>query len=392
MEFRKGGTGMSSSNPGEWRDPETGQVDYKEVGYRARSAFAVVLSFVVLVGGGWFIFSKAQAAWNDYRYAEDYGGAGVAPVVVVVPKGANTNKIAEILVQADVVKSTKAFNRAASADPSSKSIQAGKYNLKTQLPAAVALTMLLDKTNMVRNWLTLKEGKWISQQATVMAKSSGVPQADFTAAFKDWKNLGVPTWAKNGLEGFLFPETYELPDPPTAPSVIQVATKQFNTVATSMDLVNAAAQQHLSPYQAVVLASIIEKEAGPNNEDRAKIARVFYNRLKIGMKLQSDATVAFANKITGRVATTAAERALKSPWNTYYIKGLPKGPITSPSKKSLDAAVHPADGKWLYFMVVNLDTGETVFSNDKAGQDAASQKYQQWCLASQANRDKCNGK
>ena len=113
MEFRKGGTGMSSSNPGEWRDPETGQVDYKEVGYRARSAFAVVLSFVVLVGGGWFIFSKAQAAWNDYRYAEDYGGAGVAPVVVVVPKGANTNKIADILVSADVVKSAKAFNRAA---------------------------------------------------------------------------------------------------------------------------------------------------------------------------------------------------------------------------------------------------------------------------------------
>lgn len=383
---------MSNSNPGEWRDPETGHVDYKEVGYRARSVFAVVLSFVILLGGGWFVFSKAQAAWDDYRYADDFGGTGVAAVVVVIPKGATSTKIADILVQAGVVKSAKAFNRAASVNPNTKSIQVGTYNLKTQLPAATALNMLLDKANLVRNWLTLKEGKWIEQQAAVMAKASGVPEADFKAAYKDWKNLGLPKWAKNGLEGFLFPETYELPDQATAASVIKVATAQFDEVATSLDIEAGAAKVKLSPYEVVVLASIIEKEAGPKNDDRAKIARVFLNRLKIGMALQSDATVAYANKITGRVSTTDAERALKSPWNTYYVKTLPKGPITSPSKKSLQAALNPVDGDWLYFMVVNLDTGETVFSRDTNGQAAAKVQYQQWCLASQANRDKCNGK
>jgi UPF0755 protein len=392
MEFRKGGTGMSNSSPGEWRDPETGQVDYKEVGYRARSIFAVVLSFIVLLGGGWFIFSKAQAAWNDYRYAEDYGGTGVAAIVVVIPKGANTSKIADILVGADVVKSAKAFNRAASANPNSKSIQAGKYNLKTQLPAATALNMLLDKANLARNWLTLKEGKWIDQQAAVMAKASGVAEADFKAAYKDWKNLGLPSWAKNGLEGFLFPETYELPDQPTAASVIKVATAQFDEVATTLDITGGAATLKVSPYDVVVMASIVEKEAGSNNEDRAKIARVFYNRLKQGMALQSDATVAYANKITGRVFTTVAERKLNSPWNTYLHKGLPKGPITSPSKKSLDAALHPAEGNWLYFTVVNLDTGETLFTNSYAQHTLNTAKLQVWCQASQANRDKCNGK
>lgn len=383
---------MSDRNPGEWRDPDSGQVDYKEVGYKARSVFAVVLSLAVLIGGGWFVFSKAQAAWDDYRSAEDYLGDGLAAVVVTVPKGATSTKIAEILVTAGVVKSAKAFNSAASANPDSKSIQAGKYNLKTELPAKTALLMLLDKNNMVRDWLTLKEGKWISQQAVVMSKASGVPVADFKAAYKDPSELGLPTWAKNGLEGFLFPETYELPDQPTAKSVIKVATKQFGTVAAELNLTEQAKAVGLSPYKVVVLASVVEKEAGNNDADRAKIARVFLNRLDKGMKLQSDATVAYANKITGRVFTTKAERKLDSPWNTYAHKGLPKGPITSPSRKSLDAALHPAAGDWLYFTVVNLDTGETLFANNAADHAANGQKLQTWCLASQENRDKCNGK
>lgn len=383
---------MSDRNPGEWRDPDSGQVDYKEVGYKARSVFAVVLSLAVLIGGGWFVFSKAQAAWDDYRSAEDYLGDGLAAVVVTVPKGATSTKIAEILVTAGVVKSAKAFNSAASANPDSKSIQAGKYNLKTELPAKTALLMLLDKNNMVRDWLTLKEGKWISQQAVVMSKASGVPVADFKAAYKNPSELGLPTWAKNGLEGFLFPETYELPDQPTAKSVIKVATKQFGTVAAELNLTEQAKAVGLSPYKVVVLASVVEKEAGNNDADRAKIARVFLNRLDKGMKLQSDATVAYANKITGRVFTTKAERKLDSPWNTYAHKGLPKGPITSPSRKSLDAALHPAAGDWLYFTVVNLDTGETLFANNAADHAANGQKLQTWCLASQENRDKCNGK
>jgi UPF0755 protein len=332
---------MSGSNPGEWRDPETGEIDYKEVGYRARSAFAVILSFVILVGGGWFLFSKAAAAWKDYSTADDYEGTGVNPVVVVIPKGANSSKIAELLVAAGVVKSTKAFNHAAAANPNSKQIQAGKYNLKTQLPAETALNMLLDKNNLARNWMTLKDGRRVEQQIPVIAKAANLSEAEVAAAVKDWKNLGLPTWAKNGLEGFLFPETYEIPDGGNAQAVIKVATTHFSDVATSLNLEAGASAVKLSPYQVVVLASIVEREAGTNDADRPKIARVFLNRLQQNRKLESDATVAYANNITGRVFTTDAERALKSPYNTYYVKGLPKGPITSPSKKSLEAVLHP---------------------------------------------------
>lgn len=383
---------MSGSNPGEWRDPETGEVDYKEVGYKARSAFAVILAFVVLVGGGWFLFSKAAAAWKEYSTADDYDGTGVAAVVVVIPKGANASKIGEVLVAAGVVKSTKAFNHAAAANPNSKQIQAGKYNLKTQLPAATAVAMLLDVNNLVRNWMTLKDGRRVEQQIPVIAKAANLSEDEVKAAVKDWKNLGLPKWAKNGLEGFLFPETYEIPDGGNAQAVIKVATKHFDDVATSLNLEASAANVKLTPYEVVVLASVIEREAGTNDADRPKIARVFLNRLQQNRKLESDATVAYANNITGRVFTTDAERALNSPYNTYYVKGLPKGPITSPSKKSLDAVLHPADGDWLFFTVVNLDTGETLFTNNLTEHQANGEKLQAWCAASQANRDKCNGK
>lgn len=383
---------MSNRNPGEIRDPETGKVDYREVWYKLRSAFAVLLSVSVLVGGGWFVYDRAQTAWMEYRTAEDYIGEGIDPVEVTIPKGATVAQISDILVDADVVKTAKAFMREAAANADSTKIQAGKYSLRTQLPAKTALAMLLDPKNIVRNRFTLAEGRWLAQQYPVMAKASGLKVSAFEKAAKDWKKLGVPTWAKNGLEGFLFPDTYELPDKPTAKSMIGMATEQFNTVAQELELEERAEALGYTPYQVLVMASIIEKEAGAIEEDRGKIARVFYNRLDQGMLLQSDATVAFANKITGRIFTTAKERQIDSPWNTYRFKGLPKGPITSPSRKSIEAALSPAEGAWLYFVVVNLDTGETAFSNTPAEHEAARGKLQDWCLASEANRDKCNGK
>ena len=387
---------MSNRYPGEIRDPETGKLDPKEIWYKVRAAFAVLLSLGILLGAGWFVYGKAQDVWMGYRTAEDYVGEGVDPVEIEIPKGATTTDIANILVQADVIKTTTAFTREAAANPDSAKIAYGKYNLKTQLPAKVALSMLLDSKNMVHNRMTLRDGQRLSQAVTAMSKATGVSTKDFDKALKDWKKLGLPVWARNGAEGFIFPDTYEIPDKPTATSVLKLTTDQFNTVANDLGIQDGATALDMTPYEVLTMASIIEKEAGANDEDRAKIARVFYNRLDPKLwptgKLESDATVAYANNITGRVYTTDAERAKKSAWNTYYVKGLPKGPITSPSRKSLDAAIHPADGDWLYFTVVNLDTGETLFANTLTEQQANSDKLQAWCMESQANRDKCNGK
>ena len=382
---------MSSRSPGEIRDHETGKLDPREIWYKVRAAFAVVLSLAVLGGGGWFVFSRAQSAWMEYRTAEDYLGNGVVPVEVTVPKGATLAQIADVLVVADVVKTTKAFIREAAAndDPS---IPYGRYNLKTQLPAKVALAMLLDPKSQLHDRITLKDGLRLSKQVVALSKATKISGKDFNAQLKNWKKLGLPTWAERGAEGFVFPDTYELPEKQTAASVLKLAIGQFNAVAEELNVEDEATVLGYTPYEVVVMGSIIEKEAGTNDEDRAKIARVFYNRLEQGTKLESDATVAYANNITGRVFTTPAERKLDSPYNTYLHKGLPIGPITSPSKKSLDAAAHPADGDWLFFTVVNLDTGETLFTNTFAEHTANGQKLQEWCGASQANRDKCNGK
>jgi len=386
---------MSSRFPGEIRDPETGKLDLKEVWYKVRSAFAVLLSLAVFVGGGWFVYNKAHDSWMDYRTAEDYIGEGVAPVEVTIPSGSTTTQIANILLQADVVKTAKAFTREAASNPDSAGIQAGRYNLRTQLPAKTALAMLLNPKNQIHNRMTLRDGLRLSQAVTAMAKATGLPKKDFQKALKDWKKLGLPTWAKRGAEGFLFPDTYELADKPAVKSVLKSITTNFTNVTNDLGFVDAANALGYTPYEVLVMASIVQREAGSNPEDLPKIARVFYNRLDpklwpIG-KLQSDATVAYANNITGRVFTTDAERALKSPYNTYYVKGLPVGPITSPSRKAMEAALHPAEGNWTFFTVVNLDTGETLFTNDYNEQLANQQKLQDWCTASDANRKKCNG-
>lgn len=379
---------MSEHNPGQWRDPETGKIDRHELMYKVRSAFAVVVSLAVLLGGGWFIFGKAQDAWMSYRTAEDYLGPGVDAVQVTITKGASVPQIGEILVQAGVIKSAKAFTAAAAA--STSSIQAGKYNLKTQIPAKTALAMLLDSNNLVHNRFTLKEGKRIADQAAVMSKATGIPEADFVAAYKDWKNLGAPGWAQNGLEGFLYPDTYELPDKPTAPAVIKLATKQFKSVTDGLDIVKGADKLGYSPYQVLIAASIIEMEVG-NSTDRAKVARVIYNRLDQGMALGMDSTVAYAVGKSGTMELSDADLNVKSKYNTRIYKGLPPGPISNPGKASIKAALNPTDGDWTYFVTVNPGTGETLFTSSPQEFDQGVAKYKAWCNASDANKKVCYG-
>ena len=373
----------------ELKDPETGRWIGKEIWIRVRSGLAVLLSLGVLAGGSWFVYNKSWNAWMEFRTAEDYIGEGVAPVEVVIPPGASLSAISDLLVEAGVIKAAKAFDREAAANADATKIQAGKYLLKTQLPAKVALAMLLDPKNIVRNRMTLKEGQRLSQMVKAMAKASNVSEKKFNEALKNWKKLGLPTWAKNGAEGFLFPDTYELPDKPNATKVIKLATAQFNEVADDIDFEAASKKAGTSAYKALIVASIMEREVF-RDDDRPKVARVIYNRLKAGMNLQMDSTVAYAVGKIGSVWTTAEERQVDSPYNTYLRPGLPPTPISSPARKALQAAVNPADGDWLYFQPVNLETGETEFNTTYEGHLASGAKLQAWCTASDENRKKCS--
>jgi UPF0755 protein len=170
--------------------------------------------------------------------------------------------------------------------------------------------------------------------------------------------------------------------------VIKLATAQFNEVAKGLDFQAAAKRNDLNAYQALVVASIIEREVR-RDEDRPKVARVIYNRLAEGMRLEMDSTIHYLVNESGKVFTSAEQRKIDSPYNTYLKKGLPPGPISSPGRKSMEAAVNPAEGDWLFFVAVNLDTGETEFNSTLEGHNASRRKLNEWCTASDENRKKC---
>lgn len=370
------------------RDPETGEWDKGEVRHRLKGWTAVLVALAVILGGGWFAGSRAWDAFMDFRTAEDYIGAdGVADVQIEVPKGATMTQIGQTLQDADVVKSAEEFKKYSRTRPEEAArIQAGTYNMRTAVSSQAAFERLIDPANIVRNMVQLREGQRLSEQVALLAEVTGLPQTDFETLVADPAPLELPEWSGGKLEGFLFPDTYEVGQTPTALAVMKPAVDQFKRVAADVDFVNAAAASPAGdPYKALTMASLVEREA-VSNEDRAKVARVFYNRLAQGMPLQSDATVAYANNITGRVFTTDAERAIDSPYNTYKNAGWIPGPITSPARAALDAAVHPAEGPWLYFVVVNLDTGETAFNETLAQHNVSVAQLQEWCLTQAPGR------
>ena len=151
------------------------------------------------------------------------------------------------------------------------------------------------------------------------------------------------------------------------------------------------ASRRKTGYRVLTLASIIQRESGPNVEDMYKIARVFQNRLDQGMRLESDATVAYGTGNYHTVWTTDAEREdASNTWNTYANDGLPIGPIGLPGDRtpSTRRSTRPKVD-WLFFVTVNLKTGETVFSNNADDHSAAAEQLYAWCDASAENASYC---
>ncbi|WP_425308924.1 endolytic transglycosylase MltG [Ammonicoccus fulvus] len=362
--------------------------DWNETARHLKSALAVIVSLAVLVGGGLFAYNKIGGAVAGAFVAEDYPGPGEADVEVDIPQGSTLDEIGSILVDADVIQSTRAFNEAVRETPNANSLQAGTYTLKTKMPAREALQAMLDAGIKGGKRFLIREGLRLSEQVAELSKQTGIPEEAYNEALKNPDAYGLPVMAKGNPEGFLFPDTYEMAgnDPNNA---LKQMTANFTRKANEIQLEARAAELNRDPMEIVVVASIIEAEVR-RPEDRAKVARVIYNRLegKPPMKLQMDTTVEYAvNKPRGTGATTSdAERANPSPYNTYVHEGLPPGPIAAPGKAALEAAANPEEGSWKYFVAINLDTGETAFADTFDQHQANVRKFQQWC---QQNPGKC---
>lgn len=313
-----------------------------------------VIAALVVVGG--------KVKDRFFSSADDYTGQGTGSIVVTIPSGASGQQIANLLFEAEVVKSADAFYQLALKDARFQSIQAGSFKLRKEMSAEWAMRELIDRGNRAEGKVTIPEGSRVGQIVTAIAKNTDITEAELTAALDKPETLGLPDVAKLNPEGYLFPATYEVAPGTTATELLKLMVAKTLAVAKSLDIGTRARALGLTGEQVLTVASILEFE-GKLDEDYPKIARVLYNRIEDGMPLQLDSTVSYVSGREGDVWTTPEERANPSLYNTYQNQGLPPGPIGSPGEKTIEAALNPADGTWLYFLATDLETGETTFSN-----------------------------
>jgi UPF0755 protein len=348
-------------------------------GGRFRGCLPMILAIVVVVagiwfGGGWAV-DKVKSLVGENA---DYSGPGSGSVTIQVHEGDTSAAIGRALKEAGVVKSVGAFTDAAVADERSRSIQVGYYQLKKEMKASEALAILVDPKNLIQARVTIPEGYRVKDVVKAIVSKTDISAAQLNAALKNPKALGLPAVAGGKIEGYLFPATYTVVPGENAKQLLTKMVAKTLQVQEELDLTAKAQALGYTPEEIMTLASILEYE-GSRPEDLDKIARVFYNRLDEGMALQSDATVAYANNLQGTVWTTQEQRDNPSPYNTYVHPGLPPGPIGSPGQKTLEAALNPADGDWLYFVPINLKTGETAFAETFAEHQANVAKLKDWC-------------
>ena len=274
---------------------------------------------------------------------------------VVIPEGATGDQIAKLLFEKDVVKSGRAFFAAATADESSKGIQPGTYRLSTKIPGKEALAQLLDKERRLLV-LIIREGERAYELREELLKLNFKP-SDIDTIFEE--KISLPGFGQRTFEGFLFPATYNLTPNESMESIRNRLLEKFNEVTKRLDFISKSKAKGLSPYDALVVASIVQSE-GFSENDFGKVARVIFNRLELGMPLQMDSTVLYALK-ERRLAVSRSDISIASAYNTYDRKGLPPTPIGNPGESALKATLEPEPGDWLYF--VTVAPTETKFTN-----------------------------
>lgn len=254
--------------------------------------------------------------------------------------------------------------------------QPGTYKLQQEMTSAAALEALGNPANRMEGRVVLPEGLTVDVSLQRIADGAGVPREELTAAVADPSAYGV---SATSLEGWLFPATYTFEPGTSASTIIQT---MVDRTIQSLDAAGVPADQR---QRTLTIASIIQREAR-YEADMQKVSRVILNRLDPSnqetfglLQMDSTAQYGYGELHAGSVSTSEQAQHDDNPWNTYVHPGLPVGPISNPGDVAIDAAMHPADGPWLYFVTVNLDTGETVFTTTYAEHQKYVKQFQQWC-------------
>lgn len=340
-----------------------------------RSRIVALVVVMLLAAGalyvGWSVFWNHPGGGIGDATVQDYPGPGAyPPVTVQINPGDTGAAMAVTLKDAGVVATEKAFRDAFAANPDASKIQPGTYSLLKQQRAADAVTALLNPANRVSMKVTIPEGYTVKQIVQRVNEVTLIPVDALNAALKDPAAIGLPAEAGGNPEGWLFPSTYQVEPKATAASVLKQMTDQTVKVLTA----KGVAQDQWKTV--LIKASLVEREAG-RPEDQAPMARVIENRLAQDMALQIDATTSYGLGQT-TAPTTAQNNDASNPYSTYAHTGLPPTPIASPGESAIDAVLNPADGKWMFWQLVDPSTKETKFEEtfDEHTKDVA--QLQQW--------------
>lgn len=342
---------------------------------RRRSGIALAISLVLFAGVAYYVYTEVIPSLRpeptvETVAADDFPGPGTGSVEIVIEPGDAGAKIGATLEAAGVVKSAAAFTRAYAANPEAVGIQHGTYGMQLEMNAAAAVEWLLDRDNKIELRVTIPEGYTVAQILKVASAKTQIPIEDFEAAAAKPRELGVPKGTKKQLEGWLFPATYTVEPGDSATDILSAMVAQMRTELSKLEVPQDEWETVLNK------ASLVEREVN-RDEYRGKAARAIENRLETGMTLGIDATLAYGLGKSGLDLTTA-DLESDHPYNTRKHQGLPPTPIGSPGLSAIKAVLDPPEGPWVYWVTVDLLTGETLFAETLAEHNENKAKLDAW--------------
>lgn len=290
--------------------------------------------------------------------------------IIEIPDGTGLRQVAHLLMDQNLISSEQPFVSIVKMMGAERQIHAGEYQFHTAM-SPIAILNELRNGNVLRHEVTIPEGYNIEQIARLLNYRGLVSYEEFLRLSRHpsfLRSLGIEG---ESLEGYLYPETYYFSKGEGERKIIQTMISTFNQFYT-LDMEEKARVLSMTRREIVTLASIIEKETSVGNE-RPLISAVFHNRLKRRIRLQSDPTVIYGlPDFDGNL--TRKDLRVHSPYNTYWVKGLPPGPIANPGNESLIAVLNPAPVDYLYF--VSKNNGTHYFSKTLSEHNGAVQRYQ----------------
>jgi UPF0755 protein len=326
---------------------------------------ALVLILLIAAGAGaWVLYSRANAPFRSYDAPE---------LLVSIPQGTGTAAIGARLVETGVVRDTLTFRIALWLSGDARRLQAGDYRFDAPMTARQVIDKIA-RGDVDVLAITFPEGLTIAEMSKIFDSSGLGDAASFVKAAGQGMLIHDIDSDATNLEGYLFPDTYNVPRKTDASALVRLMVERYRKVAGELAGVEGASQG-LTARQLVTLASMVEKETSRADE-RPVVAAVYLNRLRTGMPMQCDPTVIYALQRAGRYDGNLrrADLTFDSLYNTYRYPGLPPGPIAAPGRASLEAAIRPAQVEYLYF--VSRNDGSHEFAATLSEHNRNVNRYQ----------------